>query len=187
MRRDLDLIFVPWVENHATPDELAATIQKAACGLSNAKFVWEAKPCGRIATAFPICWSAHNVISSGHIDLSVMMIPNSEIQGRAAVPMEWRVRPHDIPQRQGLRTRTPARKIARNARLRKISPTSLPPGGGRIGNARWWRDAAHRLRARVECQGARGARLPPGGRMKSQHQSLATTIYGRRVVDRHHG
>ena len=86
MRRDLDLIAVPWVENHATPDELAATIQKAACGLSNAKFAWEAKPCGRIATAFPICWSAHNVISSGHIDLSVMMIPNSEIQGPRSGP-----------------------------------------------------------------------------------------------------
>ena len=42
MRRDLDLIVVPWVENHATPDELAATIQKAACGLSNAVRLREA-------------------------------------------------------------------------------------------------------------------------------------------------
>ena len=68
MRRDLDLIAVPWVgEPRNAWDELAATIQKAACGLSNAKFAWEAKPCGRIATAFD-CWSAHNVISSGHID-----------------------------------------------------------------------------------------------------------------------
>lgn len=73
MRRDLDLIAVPWVDNHGTKDELAAAIQNAACGLSNARFAWEAKPCGRWATAFPVCWSDHNVISSGHVDLSVMM------------------------------------------------------------------------------------------------------------------
>lgn len=73
MRRDLDLIAVPWIENHATKDASAEAIQIVACGMSNAKFTREAKPCGRMATAFPICWSDHKVISSGHIDLSVMM------------------------------------------------------------------------------------------------------------------
>lgn len=81
MRRDLDLIAVPWSETHATKDELAAAIQNAACGISSAKFIWEAKPCGRFATAFPVCWSDHNVISSGHIDLSVMMPEPSDKGG----------------------------------------------------------------------------------------------------------
>ena len=33
LRRDLDLIAVPWREGHATKDALAKAIQYAACGL----------------------------------------------------------------------------------------------------------------------------------------------------------
>jgi len=73
MRRDLDLIAVPWVEEHATPDALAKAIQYAACGTHGEVVTWRQKPCGRIATSLPICWTEDNRPSSGHIDLSVMM------------------------------------------------------------------------------------------------------------------
>ena len=75
MRRDLDLIAVPWSEEHATPDALAKAIQYAALGTHGDVVNWEQKPCGRIATSFPICWTEDRRPSSGHIDLSVMM-PN---------------------------------------------------------------------------------------------------------------
>lgn len=72
LKRDFDLLAVPWVENHATADELARAIQEAACGMHSANYRWEAKPCGRMATCFPICWTELRLPSSGHIDLSVM-------------------------------------------------------------------------------------------------------------------
>lgn len=73
MRRDLDLIAVPWVEKHSTPDALAKAIQYAACGMHGDVVTWQQKPCGRIATSLPICWTEDNRPSSGHIDLSVMV------------------------------------------------------------------------------------------------------------------
>ena len=72
MRRDFDLIAVPWIEDHSTPDELAEAIQLAACGIKQTSYQWEIKPCGRIATAFPVCWSDYRAVSAGHIDLSVV-------------------------------------------------------------------------------------------------------------------
>lgn len=73
LRRDLDVIAVPWVEGHGTMDDLARAIQHAACGLETERYEWEAKPCGRFATAFPICWTElHDMISAGHVDLSVV-------------------------------------------------------------------------------------------------------------------
>ena len=75
MRRDLDLIAIPWIENHVSRDELAVAIQKAACGLESQSYTWEEKPLGRFATAFPVCWTWHEtppILSNGHIDLSVM-------------------------------------------------------------------------------------------------------------------
>jgi len=76
LRRDLDLIAVPWVENHKDRDVLAAEIHKAACGLKMAKYQWEEKPNGRVATMFPICWIDFEAFGEvkdgmGHIDLSV--------------------------------------------------------------------------------------------------------------------
>jgi hypothetical protein len=76
-RRDFDLIAIPWTEIYATPNALAAAIHKAACGLmrENGEYIWERKPHGRIATAFPICWTGDEMLivpSLGHIDLSVM-------------------------------------------------------------------------------------------------------------------
>lgn len=74
MRRDLDLIATPWTELFLHKDTLASEIQKAACGLEGLEFKWEAKPHGRMATAFPICWTWHEtppIFSNGHIDLSV--------------------------------------------------------------------------------------------------------------------
>ena len=74
LRRDLDLIAVPWVEIHSDRDELARKIHLAACGTSSTRYEWEQKPHGRMATAFPICWTWNSepmILSNGHIDLSV--------------------------------------------------------------------------------------------------------------------
>lgn len=81
LKRDMDLIAVPWVENHADKDELARVIQHAACGMTMAKYDWESKPKGRLATCFPICWIDHGSFdeipkSLGHVDLSVVSSPN---------------------------------------------------------------------------------------------------------------
>ena len=72
MRRDLDLIAVPWVEKYSDKDTLAKKIQLAACGFKMARYDWEQKPNGRVATAFPICWASWNEPSVGHVDLSIM-------------------------------------------------------------------------------------------------------------------
>lgn len=78
LRRDFDLIAVPWVDEFVDKDKLASEIQKAACGLVSASYSWERKPNGRMATAFPICWTWHEnpmILSNGHIDLSVLSTP----------------------------------------------------------------------------------------------------------------
>lgn len=72
LRRDFDLIAAPWVAQHSDKDVLARALMIAACGISSDRFIWEKKPCGRLATAFPICWSELRLPSSGHIDLSVL-------------------------------------------------------------------------------------------------------------------
>lgn len=77
MRRDLDLIAVPWVDNHASKDDLAMAIQKSACGFVMKSYAWEQKPFLRMATAFPICTINHHnfdekELSLGHVDLSVI-------------------------------------------------------------------------------------------------------------------
>ena len=90
-RRDFDLIAVPWGDIYSNKDVLAKAIQNAACGITNNSFVWEEKPNGRSATAFPICWTEFHysfgeprMISGGHIDLSVMenipLIADAELQ-----------------------------------------------------------------------------------------------------------
>jgi hypothetical protein len=75
-RRDLDLIAVPWTEQHGSRDELATAVHKAACGFTSASYQWEEKPHGRYAASFPVCWTDpdvfRGVLSAGHIDLSVM-------------------------------------------------------------------------------------------------------------------
>lgn len=74
--RDLDLIAVPWIKDAETKDALAGAIHRAACGLHRPRYEWEAKPCGRLATSFPICWTewdgCYGIPNLGHIDLSVM-------------------------------------------------------------------------------------------------------------------
>jgi hypothetical protein len=77
LRRDLDLLAVPWTDSHVERDTLAKVIHKAACGLVQDKYEWEKKPCGRFAVSFPICWTERsetfpNETNLGHIDLSVM-------------------------------------------------------------------------------------------------------------------
>jgi hypothetical protein len=72
MRRDLDLIAVPWVATHSNKDHLARAIQIAACGISSDSYQWEEKPCGRVAASFPVCWTQHDIRGNGHIDLSVV-------------------------------------------------------------------------------------------------------------------
>lgn len=72
-RRDFDLIAMQWRENCSSKDDLARSIQKASCGMDQKSYQWEEKPCGRWAAAFPICWPEwHDMISAGHIDLSVI-------------------------------------------------------------------------------------------------------------------
>lgn len=83
MRRDLDLIAVPWSETFTTKDQLAGAIQMAACGFKNTVYTWEEKPLGRQATAFPICWIDYKSFgeippSLGHIDLSVIEMRKRE-------------------------------------------------------------------------------------------------------------
>ena len=80
LRRDLDLIAVPWRDGYATKDALAKAVQYAACGIKSETVTWHEKPCGRVATSLPICWTADKRPSAGHIDLSVMM-PNNEVRG----------------------------------------------------------------------------------------------------------
>jgi hypothetical protein len=83
MRRDLDLIAAPWIADHADKDTLARAIQAAATGgIVNDSYQWGAhgqKPCGRVGTVFPICWTEwHGMTSAGHIDLAVMPDPTRD-------------------------------------------------------------------------------------------------------------
>jgi len=73
LRRDMDLIAVPWVDGAVDKEELVRAIHRAACGLESQSYSWEKKPHGRIATCFPICWPEwqSEELSLGHIDLSV--------------------------------------------------------------------------------------------------------------------
>lgn len=79
-RRDFDLIATPWRKGASDKDVLANAIQMAACGIDSASYQWENKPAGRVATAFPILWTADipdcPKISAGHIDLSVVCAEN---------------------------------------------------------------------------------------------------------------
>ena len=73
MRRDMDLIAVPWVETASTKDQLAAAIHKAACGLTGTTYRWTTKPLGRVATSMPVCWmEIYDIPNLGCIDLSIM-------------------------------------------------------------------------------------------------------------------
>lgn len=85
MRRDLDLIAVPWIATPqrgdtdilARPGSLAVAIQQAATGgiaYTPNSIKWEKKPHGRIATCLPVCWVNWPDAKggTGHIDLSVM-------------------------------------------------------------------------------------------------------------------
>jgi hypothetical protein len=75
LRRDLDLIAVPWIEQHSNKEQLVRAIHRAACGIESESYQWEQKPYGRSATCFPICMPEFDPHSSelslGHIDLSV--------------------------------------------------------------------------------------------------------------------
>lgn len=77
MRRDFDLMAMPWRDGAADKDTLARAIQKAACGFEMTTYTWEQKPAGRAAVSFPICWTDTSegfkrMTGIGHIDLSVM-------------------------------------------------------------------------------------------------------------------
>lgn len=76
LRRDLDLIAVPWRDGASDGNTLAHAIAFAACGLTrDGQHEWEAKPAGRVATSVPCCWTSDGVAGSGHIDLSIMATP----------------------------------------------------------------------------------------------------------------
>lgn len=79
VRRDFDLIAMQWIDTPSDIDTLAKAIQFAACGIEISSIRWTTKPCGRVATSLPICWTDHsdpfkNMIGPGHIDLSVIKI-----------------------------------------------------------------------------------------------------------------
>lgn len=85
LRRDMDLIAVPWVDEHTDADTLARAIHRAACGLESASYQWGPKPAGRIAASFPICWTAdsmgHDTPNLGNIDLSVVVHERNNSHG----------------------------------------------------------------------------------------------------------
>jgi hypothetical protein len=72
LKRDMDLIATPWIDKYSNIFVLAKAIQKAASGFEQKHYAWVEKPHGRIATAFPVCWSELDLPSSGHIDLSII-------------------------------------------------------------------------------------------------------------------
>ena len=80
MRRDMDLIAVPWAERFLPKEILAGAIGVAACGMSQPgdSYVWEQKPMGRIATSFAICWTEEHKPGNGHIDLSIVGLPRND-------------------------------------------------------------------------------------------------------------
>ncbi len=84
MRRDLDLVAVPWGGAYLPEGVLAAAVQRAACGTSQQadSYKWELKPHGRVATCFPVCLTEELKLSNGHVDLSVML------------PDSWELRKH---------------------------------------------------------------------------------------------
>jgi|GEM_PF-940329 len=88
MRRDLDLIAVPWREGASDKDVLAHAIAVAACGITrDGDHQWEVKPLGRLATSLPCCWpSWYGEAGAGHIDLSVMA-PQPAPAPHPAVPV----------------------------------------------------------------------------------------------------
>lgn len=67
LRRDLDIIAVPWIEKAVSPAVLARRISLAACGLIaiNRRQPWEKKPHGRLGIALMIGRKAY-------IDLSII-------------------------------------------------------------------------------------------------------------------
>lgn len=73
MRRDLDLIAVPWRDGASDKDVLAHAIAMAACGITrDGPYQWEQKPLGRVAASLSCCWPRwFNEAGAGHIDLSV--------------------------------------------------------------------------------------------------------------------
>ena len=86
MRRDFDLIAVPWGNEPSDKDTLAHAIAVAACGITrDGPYTWEKKPQGRSSVSICICWADHsnpdfvNMIGAGHIDLSVVA-PEKEIE-----------------------------------------------------------------------------------------------------------
>ena len=78
MRRDLDLIAVPWKEDHSDKQVLADAIQKEVGRgiVDTASLPWEEKPCGRLAISLHSgAWPEfdYGVAGLGHIDLSVVV------------------------------------------------------------------------------------------------------------------
>lgn len=84
MRRDLDLIAMPWVPNARTPETLVLMIQRDLLGYerdtrTSVKREWlrgKKKPHGRIAGAFPIAHLADDfetqTLRHAYLDISVM-------------------------------------------------------------------------------------------------------------------
>lgn len=76
LKRDLDLIAVPWTDDASDPDALlAAMMATFDVSTNNPMGLPEAKPHGRMCWTIPLWWGAY-------IDLAVMprtMTPNAEV------------------------------------------------------------------------------------------------------------
>lgn len=72
LKRDFDIIAVPWIPDPADRDVLAKAVQCAVCGMYSQSVKWEKKLHGRSATMLPVCLVDGEKQGLGHIDLSVM-------------------------------------------------------------------------------------------------------------------
>lgn len=86
MKRDLDLMAMPWTSEASDKNALAHALAVAACGITReGDYVWESKPIGRQAVSICICWTDHSnpefkgLLSVGHIDLSVIGGSNEQL------------------------------------------------------------------------------------------------------------
>lgn len=134
MRRDLDLIAIPWIQRYSSRDLLAHAIAMAACGLTReGSYVWETKPHNRFATSIPICWSSdHQTPGMGHVDLSVIepveiQLPEHRFNPAPLIRLCQPTREVKDFSKVELITITPVRralKLPRGAIYRLIDPSS---------------------------------------------------------------
>lgn len=144
LRRDMDLIAVPWREDCADKDLLAQCISTSATGCARSgPYAWEEKPSGRQATNIPCCWTPwHEVPGMGNIDLSV-------VSGLAAepTPAEYDLRKEDVS--EGLSLCRMTDLIVKDLKMSREDELLLVPRGAL--SAVWNALCAARKKDLAEC------------------------------------